>query len=41
MLALVHFLLAHPLYLGAGEKDTLSSQHQAGLQKEKDETARL
>jgi hypothetical protein len=34
-------MLAYLFYLGAGEKENFSSQHQADLQKEKDETARL
>jgi hypothetical protein len=40
----LHFavdIFAHHFYLGAVEKETLSIQHQADLQKEKDETAWL
>jgi hypothetical protein len=39
----LHFscFTSHTYYYGLGEKDTLSSQHQAELQRQKEETARL
>ena len=36
-----HVSFVHIHYSGAGEKDTLSYQHQAELQKQREETARL
>jgi F0F1-type ATP synthase membrane subunit b/b' len=39
--ALLNFTPAHFHYSGAGEKETLSSQHKAEPQKQREETARL